>query len=162
MRRCRNLALLLICCVLGDLGSLGQSIRVCVMNTDTGKPLAGKEVHVESAPQTSSAAPGSSSVLRVHPKLKLKTDHAGWTGFELNQLGNPQPDRLLVSVAGGNWTQCSPLYITLDDVLRSGVLAKNNCKSDLTSDRAYTVKPGELIVFTRHISVGEKIKHFPQ
>ena len=161
MRPCRSLIVLLYR-ALGAPWALSQSIRICVISADTGKPLDGKEVSAEAAPQTLPVTPGSPSVLRVHPKLKLKTGHGGWAAFALRELGSAPPDRLLISVAGGNWTQCSPPFIAVGDVLRSGVVAKNDCRSNTASGRTYSANPGELIVFTRHISLGEKVKRFPQ
>jgi hypothetical protein len=162
MKHLRKLILAVaVCCISPTLWASGQSIRVRVVSTDTGNPLSGKRIDIE-RPNLSSAYPGSPQVPRADYRLKLKTNKEGWTIVELKQLGNPMPERLLLSVAIGNWTQCSPFYISVVDALRSGVVAENYCKSEAMNGRKYLVSPGEIVVFTRHISVGEKVKHFPQ
>jgi hypothetical protein len=66
-----------------------------------------------------------------------------------------------VVVGGGNWAQCSPWYSRLEEIIRSGFVARNDCDSKATSNQKYVAKPGELIVFTHDISFIEKLKSFP-
>lgn len=153
--------ILVFCCFLPTLWASGQAIRIRVVSADTGNPLSGKRIDIE-RPNLSSAYPGSPQVPRADYRLTLKTNKEGWTTVELNQLGNPLPERLLLSVAIGNRTQCSPYSISVVDALRSGVVAENYCKSEAIDGRKYLVSPGEIVVFTRHISLGEKFRHFPQ
>ena len=161
MTRYWSAALILFCgCVFQF--ALGQSIRVRVVSADTGKPLSGKEVDVEAVKQPALAHHDLTQTLEGRPRLKLTTTPEGWASFQLRELGSPSPERLLVSVAVGNWTQCSPQYVSVEEIIHSGVVLRNYCVSEAAKNQTYTANSAELVVFTRHISLGEKLKRFPQ
>ena len=153
--------ILAVWCFLATMPSSGQSLRVRIVSTDTGNALSGKRVDIERA-NVLLVHPGLPEISKSHNRLRLKTNHDGWTTVGLNQLGNRFPVGLLISVAIGNWTQCSPLYFSVESILQSGLVAENHCKSKATDGHTYLAGPGEILVFTRHISFGEKLRHFRQ
>lgn len=147
-----------LCWVLGCSLGLAQQLRVKVISADKGSAISDRGVSIESVNEKAEATASSTQALSAHWRLTAKTGPDGVAKF---LLSSPLPKRVLVSVAVGNWTQCSPLYFTLEEALRTGVMAKNNCESELTKNHRYGVNAGEIVVFTRHIGFWERVKHFP-
>jgi hypothetical protein len=139
---------------------LSQTISIKIINADNGKPLAGKVITVERGtplPQD----PGTSQAPPALPKLELKTMKEGIATFQLSELGNPPPEKVMVIVTHGSWAECSPYYAPVEDITHLGIVSKNYCESAATKKQTYTARPGELIFFTRHIGLVEKVKNIP-
>jgi len=159
--RLLSCAILVSWCILHGGFGVAQELRVRVVDTQTGRSLIGKKVDVEPVQENPTVDKGSAQIRQLHPHLALKTGRDGWASFRLNQLGSTLPKRLVISVAVGNWTQCSPLYVPVDEAIQSGVVAKNLCRTDAAANQQYAAAPGEIVVFAKRIGLREKLKQFP-
>ena len=157
--RLNSKLVLVFSAMLGSFWSSAQIIRVHVINADTGISVSRKKVQITSALESHGKP---THLVQVHPKIDLKTLKDGSISFDLSQLGAPPPEKLLISIAEGNWTQCSPLSVSTATVLESGIIEENFCKSKATDGHTYSARPGEVMIFTRHISFGEKLRRFPE
>ena len=147
-----------LCWLLGSSLGLAQQLRVKVISADKGSAISDRDVSIEPVNEEGGSPAGSPQAVSAHWRLAAKTGPDGVAKF---LLSSPLPKRVLVSVAIGNWTQCSPLYFSVEEALRTGVVAKNDCESELTKSRSYGVNAGEIVVFTRHIGFWQRVKHFP-
>jgi hypothetical protein len=82
------------------------------------------------------------------------TDKEGRAAFELPE---PTPDRVLVEPQIQNWDMCSHLAYETPKVLRSGVVGQDFCRY---ADLGFSAKPGEIVLFVRHISFWERLRSF--
>lgn len=135
----------------------GQEISIRVIDVRTGGAVSGKRIRVHQNWE-GQIHEGDPRFLHVREWLDLK---AGSDGVAKFSLRSPLPKNLDVFLSVGWWTQCSPSFFPVGDVLHSGVVAKNLCKSAPTSERNYVAKPGEIVVFTRYVTFGERLKQFP-
>ena len=127
------------------------SIHIRVVRTETLQPVAKFKVSVASfhSPET------------MRHQVTLRTDSSGAAAVPLSLFGGTPPERLAVNVAYGNWTQCSPRVFVWDEIVLSGVVAANKCESNSKGTSQIHADPGELVVFIKHISPREKLRHFP-
>jgi hypothetical protein len=145
-------------CAFASVQCRGQEISVRVIDARTGKAVSGKRIRVRRNWDDPQIHRDDSRFLNAHEWLDLK---AGSDGVAKFSLGSPLPKSLYVFLSVGWWTQCSPFLFAVGDVLRSGVVAENFCRSAATSGKKYVVNPGEIVVFTRHVPFRERLKQFP-
>jgi hypothetical protein len=145
-------------CALTASQALAQSVRVRVVDARTGKPVGGKRIRIQFKWDRPQAHGDPRGPLESHQWLDLKAGPDGVAKFDLRP---PLPKELDVFVAVGHWTQCSPFRFPVEDVLNSGVVAKNFCGSKRTEEQRYVATPGEVVVFTRHTTFRDRLREFP-
>lgn len=134
---------------IGGYTCLAQEVRVRVIDVKSGRAVSGKRVRVDfqyNYPE-----------VRQGPVLR-----AGADGVVALHLNPPLPKSLIVELTIGNWVQCSSGLVQLSPVLDSGVVDENHCKPGPDQKQTYTANPGEIVVFTRHISRWERLREFPR
>ncbi len=147
---------LLLCCTLGGCNCLAQDVRVRVIDVKTGQAIGGKRIRIELGDDKTR---DTSHLLDPRQAQDLKTGSDGVATF---QLKPPLPKRLIVILAIGSWTQCSPYSFPVDRVLKLGIVAENQCKPRTSKQQEYTTEPGEIVVFTQYINRLERLKEFPR
>jgi hypothetical protein len=127
---------------------LAADIRVRVINTQTGKPMAGQGVGLRPY-----RPPGDYLVTWTGKKT-------GPDGVAVFNLSDPAPQWVnLVVLSGMMLWNCSPMEnntFSLAEILEHGVVAKNRCESKATRKAKITATAGEVILFTRPLHWWEK------
>jgi hypothetical protein len=131
-----------------------QQVNVRVINIDTGKEITGFKIVIgpEVNPEVARL-----DVVDIHTmSVKLETDRKGVATYEMIR---PVPETLVLRVASKRWAECASLSsVSVLESLRSGVMQDNNCPSKAIKDRTYQAKPGEIVMFVRHISLLAKLE----
>jgi hypothetical protein len=150
---------LVLLCVVCSFPCLAEDITIRVLNATVGTPIPRKKIRIElkydkvrflgRTRQTS--VPHEYADRNKY--IDLKTGRDGTAKLHLTR---PLPKEFFLWTAVGWWTQCSPDFFRIEDVLRSGVVAENGCKSEITKDLQFTAKPGELVVFARRMSPADR------
>ena len=126
------------------------NIYVRAVNAKDAKPISGKIVRLKLCDE---------SLLHCRPGyLEGKTDAGGTVTFDLSE---PLPKRFAVLPQfGGGWVQCSPAdFLYTELVLRSGVVAVNQCDPNGKTRQQFSAKPGEIILFAKY-DFWDRFKHF--
>ena len=113
-----------------------ESIAVRVINAKTGKPVSNRTVSV------SYTNPPHGYSTRVDSKTTLQ----GTAWFKLNE----RPSRLMVDPLLRSWTLCSPDEFSTEEILRQGVVADNKCDPTGKVRKAFSARPGELVIFAAY------------
>lgn len=116
-------------------------ISVKVLDAETGRPVKGISVL-------------PNNKLQLKQPLSRKTDSRGIAEFHL--LG-PLPERIGLSFSPVEFGRCSEVEFATDQILRTGVVAGNTCKS---SKPKPSVPPeaGQLIVFGKHVTLWQRMR----
>jgi len=117
-----------------------HSIFVKVLDAETGKPVKGIWVSVDSQPQ---------------PKrlLNAKTDSRGVAAFHLS---GPLPERVGPSVSPVEFKRCSELEFVTDQILTTGIVAGNTCSGSKLKPYV-TPEAGQLVVFGKRFTWWQKV-----
>jgi hypothetical protein len=133
-------------------------MRVRLIDADSGRVLAGKHVDVELGMIRAAPTRNTVDVLGMRRRLRSKTGTDGIAKFWLEA---PLPNRVEIISPPGHWTQCSPYSYDLQEILKVGVVAENNCKPKGKLEVQFNPQPGEAVVFTQYVSLKERLKTFP-
>lgn len=156
-RPMRSVVALLIGLGLWPLGALGDpvaSIRIRVLNGNNGNPMSGVGLLIDGT----CAGP---CLFLLH--------HVAWTTDDAGAIGLPNSDelRMLRLSANTRVKFCQPTRdadphlrlgghaeFAVDEILRRGVVAPNECNPRLT----FAAHPGELIFFLRPLTWLEELQ----
>jgi hypothetical protein len=127
------------------------ALTVVVIDADSGKPIPNKKVRLDFP-----AEHAHPNIVAAGAVIDAVTGKDGVATFHL--LAQTAP-KMMIMLAVGNWTQCSPYEYSLATVLSSGIITKNRCHAAVQTH--LLAKPGEVVVFTRRITFSEKLKRFP-
>jgi hypothetical protein len=117
-----------------------HSISVRVLDAETGKPVKGIWVSLDSEPQ-------------LKRLLNAKTDSHGVAAFHLS---GPLPERVGPSVSPVEFGACSELEFVTDQVLTTGIVAGNTCSG--SKPKPYvTPEAGQLVVFGKRFTWWQKV-----
>jgi hypothetical protein len=125
----------------GRLLSTGDhSISVKVLEAETGQPVKGIWVPLDDK-------------LQLKQPLNAKTDSHGIAGFHLS---GPLPERIGLSFSPFEFGSCSEVEFLTDQILRTGVVAGNTCRS---SKPKPSVNPeaGQLVVFGKRVTLWQRV-----
>jgi hypothetical protein len=125
----------------GRLPSTGDhSISVKVIDAETGQPVKGIWVPLDDKSQ-------------LKQSLTAKTDSHGVAGFHLS---GPLPERIGLSFSPLEFGSCSELEFVTDQILRTGVVAGNSCKS--SKPKPYvTPEAGQLVIFGKRVTLWQRV-----
>ena len=119
-----------------------HSISVRLLDFETGKPVSGVWVPL-------------SEVDERGPKvLNAKTNSQGVANFQLPQ---PLPDRIQISFAPDEFASCSEIQFMTDQILKTGVVAGNTCKSAKPKPSALPAS-SQLVIFGKRITLWQRIR----
>jgi hypothetical protein len=124
----------------GKPGTEDRSISVKVLDAETGQPEKGIWVSLDDKP-------------RLKQPLSAKTSSHGIAGFHI--LGLP-PERIGLSFSPIEFGSCSEVEFVTDQILMTGVVAGNTCKSNKPKP-SVTPEAGQLVVFGKRVTLWQRV-----
>ena len=125
-------------------GTGNASISVHILDASSGNALSHVWV-------TLSVPKGTENASRLR-ELIHKTDSEGLVEFVLRE---PIPDRFGV-LLGSDLVLCSNIVFPTEQVTKTGIIGNNTCDPPRFKYNE-SPKPGELVVFARHLNLWQRI-----
>jgi len=115
-----------------------HSISVKVLDAETGQPVKGVWVSLDYKPRLK--------------QLNAKTNSHGIVGFHLLV---PLPERIGLSFGPNEFGSCSEIEFVTDQILKTGVVAGNTCKTRPGPSSA--PEAGQLVVFGKRVTLWQRV-----
>jgi hypothetical protein len=140
---------LLVCVLFLSGVCFAQELKVRVINSNDGQPLAKQAVTVQFLNETPTV--GSSP-------LRLETDANGEVRFSIPK---PLPQHLSVRVAltSEHWHCGCWVMADTAKVIQQGIAQPASTKNAKASSAADKIEPGEIIIAARPFTLGERLLH---
>ena len=117
-----------------------HSISVKVLDAETGQPVKRMWVPLDDRPQQIQL-------------LNAKTDSHGIAVFH---FPGPLPERIRLAFSPWDFGSCSELEFVTDQILRTGIVAGDRCKSSKATPHV-TPEAGQLVVFGKRVTLWQRV-----
>jgi hypothetical protein len=118
-----------------------HSIAVKVLDAETGQPVKGIWVPLDDK-------------TKLKQPLSAKTDSQGIAGFHIS---GSLPERIGLSFSPLEFGSCSEVEFLTDQILRTGVVAGNTCRSSKPKP-SIIPETGQLVVFGKRVTLWQRVR----